>query len=91
MTAIKMQPYPQFGAFRPDSPDVTQKKPPIFLDSRNDRGYCLSVTNPITEAARLLGSIKSLKKAKSSRENGKLGKPFGKLGGRPPKKGKKRA
>jgi hypothetical protein len=64
--------------------------PKKSLDSSTDRGYLLSVTNnPISEAARLLGSISTPKKARSSRQNGKLGAKFGKLGGRPKTKKKK--
>lgn len=36
-------------------------------------------------AASALGKVKSPRKAKSSRENGKLGAAYGKLGGRPRK------
>ena len=65
---------------------VEQKK---VLDTSTDRGYSLAVTNnPISEAARLLGSISTPKKARSSRKNGKLGAKYGKLGGRPKRKKK---
>ena len=65
----------------------------FFLDTKPIGVYSSGVTNPISEAARLLGSIKTKKKAKSSRENGKKGGPFGHLGGRPrkPKKNKGKA
>lgn len=55
-----------------------------LLTKPNDRAHSLFiVTNSAaSEAGRLLGSIKTPKKAKASRENGKLG-------GRPRKKNKK--
>lgn len=56
---------------------------PALLTKPNGRAHHLRiVTNNVREAARLLGSRTSPKKAKSSRENGKLG-------GRPRKKTKK--
>ena len=80
-----------FGAFCPeenqdDSPQLTDSATQNFsLDKPIGRAYLCSVTaDPIKEAARLLGSIRTPKKAKSSRENGKLG-------GRPSKKRKKKA
>jgi len=46
----------------------------IFLDKPNASAYLVSVTNNlISEAARLLGSQRSDRKAKTSAENGKLG------------------
>lgn len=60
---------------------VSQKKPNQSVDKPSERFYISPVTNPISEAARLLGSIKTPKRAKASRENGKLG-------GRPPKRKK---
>lgn len=54
----------------------------ISLDKPNVRHYLLHVTsNPMSEAARIMGSARTPRKAKTSRENGKLG-------GRPPKKKK---
>ncbi len=56
----------------------------LGLDKPSGRLYLpLVTTNEISEAARILGRIKSPKRAKASRENGKLG-------GRPPSKGKKK-
>jgi hypothetical protein len=51
------------------------------LDKPNDRAHHLTIVTraEVSEAARLLGQRTSPKKAKSSRENGKLG-------GRPRKK-----
>lgn len=54
------------------------------LDKPNGSVYIRTVTsNPMSEAARILGSARTPRKAKTSRENGKLG-------GRP-KKTKKKA
>lgn len=80
------------GAFRLEENEekmqVAENTQSILLDCKTPIVYCSGVSNPITEAARLLGSIKTKKKARSSRENGKKGAPYGKLGGRP--KGKKK-
>jgi hypothetical protein len=61
---------------------IGQKK---SVDKPNDWAYIHTVTsNPMSEAARILGSAKTPRKAKTSRENGKLG-------GRPKKTKKKAA
>jgi len=56
-----------------------------YLDKPNGSVYICGVTSsPMSEAARILGSAKTPRKAKTSRENGKLG-------GRPKFKKKKAA
>jgi hypothetical protein len=91
MTQAKMMLYPQIklGAFRDDPEEnsqVTEKMPNKSVAFSIDGGYCTRVAiDPIKEAARLLGSISTPKKARAARRNGRLGKKYGKLGGRPKK------
>ncbi len=80
-------PLVRLGAFRDDPEEksqVAEKMPNKSVDKPSVGFYIPSVTNPFSEAAKLLGSKKTPRKARAARENGKLG-------GRPPKKRKKKA